>query len=276
MNTIVPKKSRFLLSPFLFAVALAACGGGGGTDAPSPLAAPDRPLPTSGDSTDSGAPGDNGTAQGDNSGFAVSAIQAPADGATLNAPVRLEVRGSGLQNVELLPADGHAPRLGAFQISSDRTLAWLDFDSRVLPNGTLLARIVAFNTPAGASGAQIVAMDVRSWQLRNDPQPPLDGPIPRAGYMPSVWLTLEDLPWVDPAPLQEMMRLDDANYQQLLSEEPQRVRDTMLTYVPAHVLLFPAPRGFTGPWYACLDAPTPGSCREAMSLAIGLMQSKVR
>lgn len=299
VNTLanaVLSRSRSLsisvLSPLVLALSVAACGGGGGggdTSAPASgglqNSSGGNPAPgaTQGGS---GTPNDSATGTGagsggnnsgsDTAGFAVSSVQAPADYSALSAPVRLEVRGSGLQNVELLPADGYLPRLGTFSISTDRTLAWLDFDSSTLPNGTLLARIVAFNAPPGAAGQEVVAMAPRTWQLRNDPQPPLGGPIPRAGFMPEVWLTLQDLPWVDPAPLQEMMARDDAAYQQLMTNEPDRVRQTLLTYIPAHVVLFPAPHGFTGPWYACLQQPAPSACREAMNLTIGLMNGKAR
>lgn len=297
MNTLanaVLSRSRSLsisvLSPLVLALSVAACGGGGGGDSSASgggLQNSSGGIPGSGAAQGgSGAPNDYGSSAGagsggassgsDTAGFAVSSVQAPADNNTLSAPVRLEVRGSGLQNVELLPADGYTPRLGTFSVSGDRTLAWLDFNSSTLPNGTLRARIVAFNAPPGAAGLEILAMAARSWQLRNDPQPTLSGPIPRAGFMPEVWLTLQDLPWVDPAPLQEMVARDDTAYQQLMTAEPDRVRQTLLTYIPAHVVLFPAPHGFTGPWYACLQQPAPGPCREAMNLTIGLMNGKAR
>jgi hypothetical protein len=53
---------------------------------------------------------------------------APANGASLTGKVRLEVTGANLQNVELLPANGYTSRLGVFNISANRTFAWLDLD----------------------------------------------------------------------------------------------------------------------------------------------------
>jgi len=77
------------------------------------------------------------------------------------------VRGSGIRNVELLPATGYTPKLGVFSISADRKFAWLDFDTRALPNGVLAARISAFDQPAGLNAAEIIAMPVREWELRH-------------------------------------------------------------------------------------------------------------
>ncbi|MEC4717818.1 DUF4214 domain-containing protein [Noviherbaspirillum sp. CPCC 100848] len=100
--------------------------------------------------------------------FTANLTVAPPGGAVLTGVTRLEVTGSGLANVELLPATGYAPRLGVFNVSSDGTRAWLDFDTRGLPNGPLEARISAFNVGAGQPGAQeIVAMPARTWQLQH-------------------------------------------------------------------------------------------------------------
>lgn len=100
--------------------------------------------------------------------FTANLTVAPPAGTVLTGVTRLEVTGSGLANVELLPATGYAPRLGVFNISSDGTRAWLDFDTRGLPNGPLAARISAFNVGPGQSGAQeIVAMPARTWQLQH-------------------------------------------------------------------------------------------------------------
>lgn len=102
--------------------------------------------------------------------FSAVLLQAPADGANLSAIVGLEVRGSGLGNVELLPESGYAPLLGRFTISSDKTIARLDFDTRIVPNYLLRSRIVAFDVAPGNSGArEIVVMPARSWFIRNSP-----------------------------------------------------------------------------------------------------------
>lgn len=100
--------------------------------------------------------------------FSAAVTLAPLHGELVSGTTRLEVRGSGLQNVELLPAAGYAPRLGVFNIAADRRFAWLDFDTSTLPNGLLEARISAFNAPAGQPGAlEIVAMPARQWNLRH-------------------------------------------------------------------------------------------------------------
>lgn len=100
----------------------------------------------------------------------------PANDATMSGIVRMEVHGQGIQNVELLPATGYAPRIGVFNISADRTSAWLDFDTRMQPDGTVNVRISAFDRPAGQAGAQeVVVMPARRWTVRNTPisQPPV-------------------------------------------------------------------------------------------------------
>jgi Domain of unknown function (DUF4214) len=98
--------------------------------------------------------------------LAVTSVTAPAADAVLSGTTRLEVRGSGLSNVELLPANSYTPRLGVFNVSADKTFAWMDFDPGTLPNGPLDVRISAFNVPAGqANAAEIVAMPPRRWQL---------------------------------------------------------------------------------------------------------------
>lgn len=102
------------------------------------------------------------------SSFAASVTTAPVNGAVVSGITRLEVRGSGIVNAELLPATGYAPKLGVFNVSSDRATAWLDFDSRSLPDGVRDVRISAYNAAEGQSGAaEIVAMPARRWDFRN-------------------------------------------------------------------------------------------------------------
>jgi hypothetical protein len=100
--------------------------------------------------------------------FSATVIGAPVNGAVVTGEVRLEVRGSGIGNVELLPANGYTPRLGVFNVSADKTYAWLDYDSGSLPDGPLDVRISAFNVAAGQPNAtEIIAMPARRWELRN-------------------------------------------------------------------------------------------------------------
>lgn len=105
--------------------------------------------------------------------FFANASMAPADGATVSGLVRLEVSGNELANVELLPATGYMPRLGIFNRSGDKTRAWLEFDTTLLPNGPLTVRVSAFNVAAGQPGAaEIIAMPARTWNINNGAPPP--------------------------------------------------------------------------------------------------------
>lgn len=105
--------------------------------------------------------------------FTVYSDPQPPSGTTLSGFVRLQVRGIELGNVELLPATGYLPRYGVFRLSRDKTTAWLDLDTRTLPNGPLNVRISAFNVAAGQPGAvELVAMPARTWNINNPVQPP--------------------------------------------------------------------------------------------------------
>lgn len=155
---------------------LGACGGGGNADIADSGTATSRLLPTvytsegrilnscSLDPRCSGVP----TAP-----FFASVSMAPANGAALNGLVRLEVRGNEMANVELLPASGYAPKRGVFNITGDKTRAWLDLDTTTLPNGPLDVRISAFNVAAGQPGAtEVTAMSARTWNISNAGPPP--------------------------------------------------------------------------------------------------------
>ncbi|HJV84940.1 MAG TPA: hypothetical protein VJ698_05655 [Noviherbaspirillum sp.] len=162
-----------LIPAFVLIMLLAACGGDGGSGAGVSVA---RLLPTVWTSEGralnscSFSPGCSGNPYAP---FFASASMAPTDGATLNGVVRLEVRGNEMANIELLPASGYTPRLGVFNITGDKTIAWLDFDTTTLPNGPLSVRISAFNVPAGQPGAtEIVAMPARTWTINNIVAPP--------------------------------------------------------------------------------------------------------
>jgi hypothetical protein len=90
----------------------------------------------------------------------------------LSGVTRLEIRGSGIANAELLPATGYAPRLARFNVSSDRTMAWVDLDTRTLPDGVRDVRISAFNVMEGQAGAsEAVAMPARRWTVSNGTGP---------------------------------------------------------------------------------------------------------
>jgi hypothetical protein len=102
---------------------------------------------------------------------------APLGGATIGGVTRLEVRGQDMVNVELLPAAGYTPRMGVFNVSVDRSYAWLDLNTAALPDGPIEVRISVFNVPAGQPGAvEIVAMPARRWQIRNGVASPVPTP----------------------------------------------------------------------------------------------------
>ncbi|WP_019140963.1 hypothetical protein [Noviherbaspirillum massiliense] len=207
--------------------------------------------------------------------FSASVTEAPPDGATVSGVIRIVVRGSAIENVEMLPATGYTPILATFNVSADKTMAWLDFDTRSLPNGTLQVRISAFNRSAGGSGGiEISAMTTRKWLIRNN-APPAPAQIPPASYMPEVLVSFTNLPYVDPQPLIALVQRDDASFDAMLANDWPRVESTMHLYVPANVVLdFPTPLGFYGPWYDCLGTHTRPSCREGMNYMIGFMQNK--
>jgi hypothetical protein len=100
--------------------------------------------------------------------LSVSSVGALADGSVASGTTRLVVQGTGLANVELLPATGYTPKLGVFNVSSDRTQAWLDVDTKTQVDGMKNVRISAFSDTAGQSGAtEVVAMPARQWNFQN-------------------------------------------------------------------------------------------------------------
>lgn len=98
----------------------------------------------------------------------VTSVSAPANGAIMSGTQRLEVRGTNLSNVELLPATGYTPKLGIFNITPDRKYAWLDLDTKTQSDGLQNVRISAFSNTAGQPDAtEIVAMPARQWNFQN-------------------------------------------------------------------------------------------------------------
>ena len=152
------------------ALLLAACGGGN-VDVASSSSAPTQLRPTvwtsegRAFSSCSLSPACSGNPYAP---FFASSTVAPSNGATLSGIVRLELRGNEMANVELLPGSGYMPRYGVFNITGDRTVAWLDLDTTRLPNGPVSMRVSAFNVSAGQPGAvEIVAMPTRTWNINN-------------------------------------------------------------------------------------------------------------
>jgi hypothetical protein len=96
-----------------------------------------------------------------------SISQAPAHTASVSGVVRLEVTGTGMANVELLPAVGYAPVFGRFAVSADGTSAVLDWDTRYVVEGFAAYRISAFDRPAGSAGAAEVVAGTRGYTVDN-------------------------------------------------------------------------------------------------------------
>jgi len=173
----------------LCCVLLTACGGGSGEtpsiDLPAHSTASYTALPPSkAASPASAASGQTAStvvlAEAATTGLSAQVTAAPGDGETVSGVISLEVRGSGMANVELLPASGYTPRLGVFAISENGTVARLAFDTKALSNGPLQVRISAFDKPAFTPGArEIVAMSPRTWNISNMPgQPGTSASIP--------------------------------------------------------------------------------------------------
>lgn len=102
------------------------------------------------------------------SGFDATLTTAPSPGATVSGTTRIELHGSGIANAELLPATGYEPRYGQFNVSADKTHAWLDLDTRSIPDGVSELRVSAFNVTEGqANASEIVAMPPRRWNFSN-------------------------------------------------------------------------------------------------------------
>lgn len=108
----------------------------------------------------------------------VTSASAPADGAVLGGTTRLEVRGTGIANAELLPGSGYSPRLGQFNVSADRTYAWLDLDTRTVPDGVREVRVSVFDVTQGQPGArEAVAIPARRWDFRNGTTTAFNGAV---------------------------------------------------------------------------------------------------
>ncbi|MDB5842473.1 MAG: hypothetical protein JWQ23_4425 [Herminiimonas sp.] len=97
-----------------------------------------------------------------------------------------------------------------------------------------------------------------------------------AGTAHAVTLTLDELPYRNPAQLEAMMRMDDARYQDMLTNRWDQVEKILFRYIPDGVELFPVALGFYGPWKSCLQTHSILACREHMTLLIGLEKSKAK
>lgn len=147
-----------LSSVFALSLALSACGGSDEVAIIGPL--PDTsagvPLP---DLDSEPVPPDVLIAE---------TTLAPINGAIITGIVRLEVVGWNMRNVELLPPTGYRPVYARFTVSEDGRSAFVDFDTRTVPNGALDVRISAFNRFIGDPEArEFVALRPHTWFVLN-------------------------------------------------------------------------------------------------------------
>jgi hypothetical protein len=101
--------------------------------------------------------------------FFVTGFTAPPDKAVLHGIQILSVVGSGLVNVELLPATGFEPKYAPCAPAKDfdfTIAAECIWDTSKLPNGWVTVRLAAFNVPAGEQGDEIDAV-TRTYFLAN-------------------------------------------------------------------------------------------------------------
>ena len=161
----------YLLALTLSATILAACGGQSDPTSSTAASSTTAIAPQTGSPVPAGSgqtPSSVADAATTVAAFSATASALPSDGATVSGVVPLEVHGSEMVNVELLPANSYTPKLGVFTISGAGTVALFYFDTTKLPNGPIQVRISAFDKPAGTPGAhEIVAMSPRTWNINN-------------------------------------------------------------------------------------------------------------
>lgn len=120
--------------------------------------------------------------------FAASVAQAPSDGAAISGTVRILIEGSGIENVELLPATGYAPLYVRGLVNGDGQGAYIDLDTTVLEDGEVTMRVAAFNAPPGQDGSEITAMAARTWTIQNGSAPAFSAELVTAPPDNLFWL----------------------------------------------------------------------------------------
>lgn len=242
--------------------------------APGPSAPQPSPPPSSGGSSNTGGGSPTSPPQ---TSFSAYLSIAPAPDAGLFDIVTLEVRGSGIRNVELVPPDTAGPVIARFDVLND-TVAVLHLDTRTMLNGVLAARIVAYDAPPGQPGSSIEVMGPRQWRLVNDPQPPLVGAIPPANYRPLVIIHPRELPYVDPAPLRALYQLDDAALTARLASDGPAIQALMDRYQTTQVYLEPTgiDGSGQGEWFYCRRNLTLVACRGGFMVMEGRMLAKAQ
>jgi hypothetical protein len=101
--------------------------------------------------------------------FSAQVVTAPPDRAFLGAdfadPVRFQVAGTGIRNVELVSARDPSVVYGRFNVSNDGTSAVLDWHFYDYNYGSYLLRVVAWDVLPGGVGREIEVMAPRSYTV---------------------------------------------------------------------------------------------------------------
>jgi hypothetical protein len=256
----IKKLTAMLLA---LSMSMAACGGGSSGG--------DGGLTSGGGMGGSSSSGDTqsdvgGTPNPDNDNpdqdsFNATLTSAPDDGALISDSVRLELEGYGIENAELLPAEGGRP-YALFNVSEDKSRAWIEFDTRTVANGEVRVVIEAYDQPPRTAGASTIgAMQPRSWTVQNAS---ISSPYP--GVYPLRR---------DAGPLQARIDMSQAEFASMIDTEWPRVHALLQEYIPDNVVFEPpVPRGFEGPRRSCIqDAyASPEACREYMFRIVMLIQ----
>jgi hypothetical protein len=83
------------------------------------------------------------------------------------------------------------------------------------------------------------------------------------------------LPYNDPKPLQDLLKLDDAQLKNRLSNDWSAIRQTLDRFFPARSVAA-MPRGFTGSQNACLRSRSVPACRVYMSNLVEINKENQR
>jgi hypothetical protein len=101
--------------------------------------------------------------------FSAQLVTAPPERAFLGAdfadPVRFQVAGTGIRNVELVSARDPSVVYGRFNVSSDGSSAVLDWHFYDYNYGSYLLRVVAWDVLPGGVGREIEVMAPRSYTV---------------------------------------------------------------------------------------------------------------
>lgn len=70
-----------------------------------------------------------------------------------------------MKNVELLPISDYAPLYGRFNITENRTKAFLELSPLQFTAGNLRVRISVFDTPPGQPAKELIVLSERRWRI---------------------------------------------------------------------------------------------------------------